>query len=96
MRTPALRVKSALCLHGKYFPQPVTVCLSLIGLQGHVLRKMGFHADLLEPRWRSPELLPLHNLPGQPRPGHVPLEPLLPHIPLRRLPLRVLGVGYDQ
>lgn len=57
---------------------------------------MGLHAHLLELGRCPPLLLPLHHLPGQPRPRGLPLEPFRPDRLLRRVPLLVLGLGQLQ
>ena len=61
---------------------------------GHVLREMGLHAHLLEPRGRAALLLPLHDLPRQPRPGRVRVVQTRLSRLLHLLPLRLLDLGY--
>lgn len=57
---------------------------------------MGLHAHLLESGRCAPELLPLHNLLGQPRSCHLPLEQIRAGIPVHCVPVRLLDLGYSQ
>ena len=64
--------------------------------QGHVLREMGLHAHLLEPRGSTPELLPLHSIPSESRSLGLQVALGVPHIPLCLIPICLLGLGYNQ
>lgn len=57
---------------------------------------MGIHADLLELRRGSFDLLPRHALPEQSRTFGVSLEPSRAGSILRRLSIRLLDLGYVQ
>ncbi len=57
---------------------------------------MGIYAHLLESGWRTPELLSLYYLPGQPRTFGIPLESLRSRGTLCFLYLHVLDLGHHQ